>query len=148
MEQIVEVFGIDWRLILIQAINFGIVLFVLHRFLYKPVMRMLDERRSKIEKGVSDAKEAGESLMRAEEGAKKILSEADLEARDTVASGKRAAEERAEVIRKKAEEDQARVLQEAHNESERLKRVAIEESRDEIARLGILAAEKILRAKS
>jgi len=58
MEEIAKVFGLDWKLLIIQAVNFGVLLLVLWYFLYKPVLKMLDERRGKIQKGVEDAENA------------------------------------------------------------------------------------------
>jgi F-type H+-transporting ATPase subunit b len=45
MEEITKVFGIDWRLFIIQAINFGLVVFLLSKFLYKPILNVIEERR-------------------------------------------------------------------------------------------------------
>jgi len=148
MEQIISVFGIDWRLLLIQAVNFGIVLFVLHRFFYKPVLKMIDERKVKIEQGVKDAEEAGQKLGRATEDAHSIVLKAEREASETLISGKRAAEDKAAAISEEAEKKVARVLAETQKEADELKRKALDDSREEIARLGILAAEKILRKQS
>lgn len=148
MEQIISVFGIDWKLLLVQAVNFGIVLFVLHLFLYKPVLKLIDERKQKIEKGVKDAEVAGMRLSKAEADARGIVSGAEREAAEAVLSGKRAAEEAAEAIRKETEERTAKAISEAKREAEDIKRRTVEESQDEIAKLSILAAEKILRAKS
>ena len=48
MEKVLDVFGIDWKLLLINAVNFGLLLATLSYFFYKPMMRMLDLRRDKI----------------------------------------------------------------------------------------------------
>ncbi len=47
--------GIDWRLLIAQLINFGILLAVLYKFLYKPVLKLLHERSTKIEDGLKNA---------------------------------------------------------------------------------------------
>lgn len=47
--------GIDWRLLIAQLINFAILLAVLYRFLYKPVLKLLHERSAKIEDGLKNA---------------------------------------------------------------------------------------------
>jgi F-type H+-transporting ATPase subunit b len=148
MEKIIDVFGIDWRLLAIQAVNFGIVLFVLQVFLYKPIMKMLDDRKAKIAKGVKDAEEAGVKLANAEADAKKIVGAAEREARDTELLAKKAAEEKAAEIMHEAEAKRARELEEAKREAAEAKARAIAESQEEIGRLAILAAEKILKAKS
>ena len=148
MEQIITVFGIDWKLIAIQAVNFGIVLFVLERFLYRPVIKMIDERKEKIEQGVEDAEAASGELQKAEAKARELISKAETEARETLTSGKRVADEKAEKIRVETEEKNRMILEATRKEGEEIKRRALEDSREEIVRLGILAAEKILRKQS
>ncbi len=55
MEAFFEAFGIDWRLMGIQTINFIVVVLVLTYFLYKPLMRVLDERARKVAEGLRAA---------------------------------------------------------------------------------------------
>ncbi|MBI3685123.1 hypothetical protein HY250_01845 [Candidatus Azambacteria bacterium] len=43
--ELFQKFGIDWRLLVMQIINFAILLFILKRYLYKPVMDMLERMR-------------------------------------------------------------------------------------------------------
>ncbi len=148
MDQIITVFGIDWKLLLIQAVNFGVVLFVLERFLYRPVIKMIDERKEKIEQGVKNAEAASFELQKAETKAHELISKAEMEARETLISGKRMAEEKAEKIKTEAEEKNRIILEATLKEGEEMKRRAIEESKVEVSRLGILAAEKILRKQS
>ena len=62
MEQVLHVFGIDWKLLLINAANFGLLLAALTYFFYKPMMRMLDLRRDKIAHGVEAAQKAEAEL--------------------------------------------------------------------------------------
>ena len=54
--------GIDWKLLLAQVVNFVVVLLVLRRFAYQPMLRLLDERTHKIEKGLADAESATRKL--------------------------------------------------------------------------------------
>ena len=47
MGQVLAAFGIDWRLLLINSINFGLLLLALWYFLYGPLMKMLEEAPQK-----------------------------------------------------------------------------------------------------
>ena len=67
MDEILEVFGINWKLLLIQSVNFGILLLVLWRFLYRPLVKIMGERQSVIAKGVQNARDAEERLKSIEE---------------------------------------------------------------------------------
>ena len=50
MDEIIRVFGINWKLLAIQAVNFGLLLILLHRFLYKPLLKVIEERQMHIKK--------------------------------------------------------------------------------------------------
>lgn len=62
MSELISNFGIDWRMLLAQAVNFFILLFLLRMFAYKPILRMLKKRRQEIEKGLEYTKKAEEKL--------------------------------------------------------------------------------------
>ncbi len=56
--KLITALGLDYRILLAQFFNFAILLFVLWRFAYKPVFNILEERRAKIAKGISDSDQA------------------------------------------------------------------------------------------
>jgi F-type H+-transporting ATPase subunit b len=45
----------DWSTLALQTVNFGILVWLLHRFLYRPVLRLLDARRAEIDKQYAEA---------------------------------------------------------------------------------------------
>ena len=67
MESIIATFHIDWKIIIAQAVNFGIVFAVLYVYALKPLAKLMEERSQKINKGVIDAKESNELLKKATE---------------------------------------------------------------------------------
>ena len=69
--------GISWGALLAQGTNFLIVLVVLWYFVYRPLARIVDERRVKIEKGLADAKEADDRLGQISEKERAVLIEAE-----------------------------------------------------------------------
>lgn len=74
MEELIRNFGVDWRLLLAQAVNFGVLLAILWKFAYQPILALLRKRREDIEKGIRAAKEAQERLRRVEEiGEQKLI---------------------------------------------------------------------------
>ena len=73
MESILTTFHVDWKLLIAQAINFGVVALVLWWFGFKPLAKLLEGRAEKIEKGLNDAKEAESRLSQAEAEAKNII---------------------------------------------------------------------------
>lgn len=90
--EILHTFGIDWVLLVAQFINFGIILFILKKFLYKPVMSMLHSRREEIQKGIHDAEKARVLLEEASEKERKLLKNAQAESRKILDETKKQAE--------------------------------------------------------
>lgn len=72
--------GINLKLFIAQLINFTIILLVLWRFAWKPILRILNERKAYIETGIENAKKAEADLQMAELNYKKRMNEAEDEA--------------------------------------------------------------------
>lgn len=147
MEEILHAFGIDWRLILIQVVNFGILAGALWYFLYTPVLKILKDREDKIRRGIEDAEAAGKTRAEADTTRQEIIKEAHTEATHIVNRGTLHAEEKASTLLNEAHEKAARDITEAQKTATELKAQALKESEAEIAKLAILGAEKILREK-
>ncbi len=145
MEQIISVFGIDWKLILIQAVNFGLLLFVLHRFLYKPVFAVIDARREKIERSVKNALRAEEELGKAEAERIHILREARVNGDALIEGAKKSALGEEHVIIKDAHRKAEYLLRDAERRIEREREEMVEKTARDVARMAVLASEKILR---
>jgi len=148
MSALFETFGIDWHLLLIQAVNFGLLLVALSYFLYKPVLRIIDERREKVAEGVRLAESATRRLAEANEEGDKLVGEAAKKAEVLAASSRASAEQKGVGILKDAQTRAEAVLAEAQVRAEEVKRQTIASSEREIARAAMLAAEKLLREKS
>src|SRR3990172_7863240 len=104
-----EAFGVDvWKLGF-QIINFLLLMYLLNRFLFKRVIRLLDERQTRISQGLEDAESAarGRELARAEREA--AMAEARLESEAMVQRAAKTAEATsAEILaRAKASAEQA-----------------------------------------
>ncbi|NBY66903.1 MAG: ATP synthase F0 subunit B, partial [Verrucomicrobia bacterium] len=90
--QLAEQLGIDWTKFTAQTINFLIVLAVLWKFAYRPVLNMLAERKRLIEEGLAGAEKGRQSLAAAEEQRRKILRDAESRAEKMVAEARAAAD--------------------------------------------------------
>jgi F-type H+-transporting ATPase subunit b len=82
MSELFSQLGIDWRLLLSQAANFLLLLIVLRIFAYQPILKLLKDRRAKIEAGLVKAKEADERLGAANQMVKDKMKAADAAALD------------------------------------------------------------------
>lgn len=147
MDQIVETFGINWKLLIIQAVNFGVLLFLLHRFLYKPLLKLLDERREKIEKGVEDAKQAALTLSEADTKKEEMLREMKHEAKEIIEKAVLGGEKMKEGIVGEASEKAREIISHAERSAREEKEKVVVEAKKELGGTVIAAVEKILREK-
>ncbi len=148
MEQIIEVFGIDWRILAIQILNFGILLGVLWYFLYKPITNLIENRRAQIIQGVADAERAAAALKDADAKKADILAAAALDAQALIAQARETAKSKETEIMREAQEKGERILAEATLKGEEVQREALVKSKEQIAQLIVLGAEKTLRERS
>lgn len=148
MEEIIKVFGVNWKLLVIQVVNFGILLLVLHRFLYRPLLSLMEKRQQKIARGLSDAEEAEAKLKKIEEERAETMKNSFIEGERVVKEAKQRARSEERIIIEEAEDRSARIVAEAEKSAEDEKTKILTETREEIARMAILGAERILRGRN
>lgn len=73
LTNILNLFGLETKLFIAQIVNFAILLYILKKFLYKPIAQTLQERQAKIKQGLQDAEKAKEALKVADEQKFEIL---------------------------------------------------------------------------
>lgn len=126
-----EKLGIEPVMLLTQIINFGIIVFVLSKFLYKPLLKTIEERKKKIAEGLKLAQEMSVKEEDLKKEREKIIEKARAEAQKIVNEAKndaKAIEEKLlaeaneevkalkERSRKDLEKERERVLEEAHKQ--------------------------------
>jgi F-type H+-transporting ATPase subunit b len=148
MQALLGAFGINGSLILAQAVNFGIVLVALTYFLYKPVLNVLDARQKKVAQGVIDAERAAEKLAGADAEATTIVSAADTEADSIMKNAREAAAVEKTRLMKDAEARAAALEADADARAMETAAKIMRDSEKEVARIAMLAAEKVLRQKT
>lgn len=146
MDQLIQAFGIDVKLITVQIINFAILLVLLSYFLYKPVLKVLADREATIKKGIKDAEAAAKAKADASTEKKAILSTAHTEAEEISARAAEHGEEKANTIVAKANDQAEQIVRDAEVKGKDIQTRARKESEAEITKLAVLAAEKVLRA--
>jgi len=139
-----DALGIDLKLLIAQAVNFLILLFLLQRFAYKPIIKMLDERREKIEKGLSDADKAKIELSKAEEESERIREKAFKEANEILENAKKASNLKAEETIKKAAQQADKIRSHAAEEALLAKDKAMTSAKLELSDLFVLGLQKIV----
>jgi len=145
--EIFHAFGVDYRLLLIQIVNFGVLLLVLWKFLYKPLLKMMDDRQAMVAKGVTDAHEAKRKLAQAEEEKRALLTSATKDADMLIDQARKEASDKERQATQDAEVKASRILAEAESISADMKKKALDESKQEVAKLIVLGMEKALKSK-
>lgn len=84
IQQIANTFGVDWPHLISQIISFSIVCFLLQRFAYKPVLKMLEERRALIALGKANAEKIAAELARIEAQRQEVLRKANIMATELI----------------------------------------------------------------
>lgn len=139
--------GIDAKLFAAQLVNFGIVAYVLWRWAYKPLLKVMDDRERKIAQGLKDADASAIARSAAEAEAADIITEARHKAKAIIDEAEAAAERERQRGMQRAKEEAEKVVAQARAQiaSERAKLVA--EVKAEAGTLVALAAERVLRSK-
>jgi len=139
--------GVDWKLLLAQAINFAVLFWVLRRYAYRPMLDFLEKRTERIEKGIQDAELAQDKLKEIEEKEKAVLRTAQSEARSIILSAEAAAKIRDDERMVETEAKAKRFLEEAELKIREEKEKAMLDAKTEIGEMVLLSLEKILREK-
>ncbi len=92
IKQILNSFGVNKATFLASLINFTVVLFVLYRFAYKPLLQMLDERRRRIAESMKQTEQIKEELARTNAARAEILQKANESAQRMIDEAKHAAD--------------------------------------------------------
>lgn len=147
MGELISKLGIDWRLLIAQIVNFLILLGILYKFLYKPVLAMLEKRTSTIKKSLEDAKKIEENLKAAEAARDAKIMEAREESRKIVEKARGLAEAQSNEIVAKGKAAVEAVVKQSKEHIVAEKTKMLEDAKGKISELVFAATEKILREK-
>jgi F-type H+-transporting ATPase subunit b len=90
-ERIVTTFGVDWPHLLAQVASFCIVCFILYRFAYRPILKMLEARRQQIAQGLANAEQIKAELAQTEAQRQQVMAQANAEANKFIEEARSAA---------------------------------------------------------
>ena len=130
--------------IIVSALNFVILLVLLWAFALKPISRMLDDRRQRIEAGLRDAEQARRDRDQADTERIATLAEARREANDILNRAQRVAQETRDADIAATREELERIRQQAAAEIDAEKKRAMADLRAEVAGLAIDAAGRVV----
>ncbi len=139
--------GVDWKLLLAQAVNFAILFWVLRRYAYRPMLDFLEQRAARIERGLKDAEAATAKLSEVAAKEEAVLTEARKEAKAILVAAETGAKKRDAEQALQTEAKVKRMLAEAEEKIREEKDSMMNAAKDEIGALVMLSVEKILREK-
>ena len=137
-------FQINLFQVIIAAANFVVFIALMWTFAFKPVARMLSERRERIEQGLKDAQQARADRENAEQERLATLTEARREANDILARAQKVAQETRDADIAATRDELERVRARASEEIAAEKTRALAELRAEVADLALAAAGKVV----
>jgi F-type H+-transporting ATPase subunit b len=137
-------FQVNLFWVIVSALNFIVFFVLIWTFAFKPVSKMLEDRRERIEQGLKDAEQARRDRENAEAERVATLAEARKEANDILARAQRVSQETREADLAATREDLERMRERAMTDIDAEKQRAIAELRGEVADLAIAAASRVV----
>src|ERR671937_580909 len=124
---------------------FLITLYVLRRYAFGPIQKLIDERRERIRQSLVEADRAREEARKLLEEHRKLIGQAQTQAEEILGDARRVADANQRRMREELEADRQRRLEETRRQIEAETRRALEQIRVEVVDLSLIAAEKVTR---
>jgi F-type H+-transporting ATPase subunit b len=142
-ERIVTTFGVDWPHLLAQVASFLIVCFILYRFAYRPVLKMLEARRQQIAQGLANAEQIKAQLARSEAQRQEVMVQANAQATRFIEEARVAASRLREQETQKAIAAAEQIMAKAREAAAQDYARMLAELKREVGRLVVEATAKV-----
>lgn len=139
--------GINLKLFIAQLINFAIILLVLWKWAWKPILKVLDDRAKRVEQSVRDAKRIEEEMKALDKKRNDFLREAEQKAQTVVVEAERMAAAHRVAESEKTKAEVSKLLERGKTELAHEKEQMVRAARAELAEVVVAATEKILTEK-
>ncbi len=130
-----------------MLVMFVIVLWILKKFAWKPIMNALKDREMSIQEALMSADSARKEMEKLQADNEKIMAEARAERDTIIRDAKQVKDNMINEAKDQASDEAKKIIQDAMKEIENEKIAAIDEIKSKVAELSIEIAEKILREK-
>lgn len=137
-------FGVQLPLLVAQMINFLIMLFVLNKLLYKPILKMLEVRKQRIAEAMKNASDLESRLAKLEEEQAKTMAKTQAEADTLLAETKDNAKKLSDQVISQAREQAEKMAQKAHEQAKAEQEKLRSELRSEVVTIAVTAAQKVV----
>ena len=143
-EKIINQFGIDYPLLIAQCINFIIVASAIWFFAFKRILSTIKDREKQIADSLKNADKIKLELEETQSETKDTLNEASLEAKKTVSVAQEQAKSLLEAQKEEARQEAEAIISKAKSAMELERQNVLNDARQEIASLVVLATSKVL----
>jgi len=137
-------FGLDLPHFIAQVLSFSIVAFLLHKFAYKPVLKVLEERRQRIAEGLANADKIKTELARTEASRQEVINQANAQAQRLIEEARHAAARVQEVETQKAIAAAKDIVEKARQAMEAEHARMLTELRREVGRLVVQTTGRVI----
>lgn len=135
MNETLDMLGIQWQKLIIQAISFSIVLFLLWKFVFPPIFKVLEARKARIAEGLANADKIKAELARTEADRQKVLADAGDLANRIIAEAREAAARVSEIETQKAVAAAEQILAKAREAAAQERAATLAALKREVGRL-------------
>jgi len=139
-----EKLGLNLGFLIVQVLNFAIIMVVLAAWVYKPLLNGMKKRREKIEQGLEDARIAADARANAEKDAEKLINEAQNKAVVLIREATEKAEAANKDVKRAGEVEVEKLRQAALAEIAQAREKELMNLRGHVSALAIAAAQKII----
>ena len=135
----------DIGLLFWMLVSFGIVLFILKKFAWKPILKSLDERNNFIQESIDSAKKAREEMASLKSDHEVIIADAKSQRDGILKEARDIKDKMIAEAKGLASKEASRIISSARESIQNEKMAAITELKNQVATLSIEIAEKILK---
>jgi len=141
---VLNTLGINARDFIWHTINFIVLIVLLSRFLYRPIVGMLEERTRRIQESLEAAERARADVAQADREREELLASTRREIQEMMATAQQVSERIQSEARSTAQQEAQRIVETARQEAEAERAQAMAELRREVASLAVAAAERVI----
>jgi F-type H+-transporting ATPase subunit b len=136
--------GVDWRLVIMNSLNFALVVAIIYYGALRKILKTMDERKEKIEAGLQYAEQMKKELAESEEKQAAVLREARQQSQEIVAQARNAAKAFQDLQSQETAAKVEQMLTRGREAIELERRKAFDELKGEVTRLVLLTTSRVL----
>ena len=145
IDRIIGDFGVEWPMLIAQAVNFTLVAFVIYKFGFKGILSTIKEREKQISDSLKHAETIKLELEAMEKKQDDTIKQATLEAKKTLNTAKEQAKSFADLQKEEARKEAEEIIAKARLSTEHEREQMLKEAKEEIASLVVLTTGKVLQ---